>query len=168
MKSKGLLPSKVLIQAFKSNEGKSRNLTYLIAYITLIQKKKFMMLSNEQQERDIRNCLLTTVINGKEFQELHGVKMRKTEEELTLGLYHPDGDPNNYITRAVSEYGELESDESYATRVKASQDYQNVKKVAEWMDAQLDGRFYFRDVTDDYSNERLEMEIRKAKVVFPR
>jgi hypothetical protein len=34
------------------------------------------------------------------------------------------------------------------------------------MDAQLDGRFYFRDVTDDYSNERLEMEIRKAKVVF--
>lgn len=163
---KGLLPSKVLIQAFKSNEGKSRNLTYLIAYVTLIQKKKFMMLSNEQQEKDIRNCLLTTVINGKEFQELHGVKMRKTEEELTLGLYHPDGDPDNYITRTVSEYGELEPDESYAARVKATQDYQNVKKVAEWMDAQLDGRFYFRDVTDDYSNERLEMEIRKAKVVF--
>jgi hypothetical protein len=163
---KGLLPSKVLIQAFKSNEGKSRNLTYLIAYITLIQKKKFMMLSNEQQEKDIRNCLLTTVINGKEFQELHGVKMRKTEEELTLGLYHPDDNPNDYIRKTVDEYGEVESSESYISRIKSSQDYQNVKKVAEWMDAQLDGRFYFRDVTDDYSNERLEMEIRKAKVVF--
>ena len=158
---KGLLPSRVLIQAFKSNEGKSRNLTYLIAYVTLIQKKKFMMLSNEQQEKDIRNCLLTTVINGKEFQVLHGVKMHKTEEELTLGKYHPDNDPKGYVEREDDE-----SDESYIARVKATKDYQNVRRVAEWMDQQLEGKFYFRDVTDDYSNERLEMELRKCSVVY--
>lgn len=158
---KGLLPNRVLIQAFKSNEGKSRNLTYLIAYVTLIQKKKFMMLSNEQQEADVRNCLLTTVINGREFQELHGVVMHKTEEELTLGRYHPDDNPNVYIERR-----EDETDEEYIERVKSTQDYQNVKKVAEWMDEQLEGCFYFRDVTDDYSNERLEMELRKCAVVY--
>lgn len=164
---KGLLPNRVLIQAFKSNEGKSRNLTYLIAYVTLIQKKKFMMLSNEQQESDVRNCLLTTVINGKEFQELHGIKMHKTEEELTLGRYHPDDNPNVYVERKVDANGiVIESDEEYIARVQATQDYQNVKKVAEWMDEQLDGCFYFRDITDDYSNERIEMELRKCSVVY--
>lgn len=164
---KGLLPSKVLIQAFKSNEGKSRNLTYLIAYVTLIQKKKFMMLSNEQQEKDVRNCLLTTVINGKEFQELHGIKMHKTEEELTLGKYHPDDNPDVYIERKTDENGiVIESDEEYIARVKTTQDYQNVKRVTDWMEAQLEGKFYFRDITDDYSNERIEMELRKASVVY--
>lgn len=158
---KGLLPNRVLIQAFKSNEGKSRNLTYLIAYVTLIQKKKFMMFSNEQQEADVRNCLLTTVINGKEFQKLHGVVMHKTEEELTLGRYHPDDNSNIYVERR-----EDETDKEYIDRVKSTQDYQNVKKVAEWMDEQLEGCFYFRDVTDDYSNERLEMELRKCAVVY--
>ena len=164
---KGLLPNRVLIQAFKSNEGKSRNLTYLAAYVTLIQKKKFMMLSNEQQESDVRNCLLTTVINGKEFQKLHGIKMHKTEEELTLGRYHPDDNPNIYVERKVDANGfVIESDEDYIARVKATKDYQNVKKVAEWMEEQLDGRFYFRDITDDYSNERIEMELRKCAVVY--
>ena len=164
---KGLLPNRVLIQAFKSNEGKSRNLTYLIAYVTLIQKKKFMMLSNEQQEQDVRNCLLTTVINGKEFQALHGIKMHKTEEELTLGRYHPDDNPNVYIERKVDNNGiVIESDEEYIARVQATKDYQNVKKIAEWMDEQLDGCFYFRDITDDYSNERIEMELRKCSVVY--
>ena len=158
---KGLLPSRVLVQAFKSNEGKSRNLTYLIAYVTLVQKKKFMMLSNEQQENDVRNCLLTTVINGQEFQALHGIKMHKTEEELTLGRYHPDDDPNGYVERE-----EGESDDSYIARVKATKDYQNVKYITEWMDQQLEGKFYFRDVTDDYSNERLEMELRKCSIVY--
>lgn len=164
---KGLLPGKVLIQAFKSNEGKSRNLTYLIAFVTLIQKQKFMLLSNEMQESDIKSCLLTSVINGKEFQALHGVKMRKPEEEIVLGRYRSDEDPTVYIERYVDEWGNYtETDEEYITRVKATQDYKNVQKVAEWMEAQLDGRFYFRDVTDDYSNERLEMEIRKSKVVY--
>lgn len=158
---KGLLPSRVLIQAFKANEGKSRNLTYLAAYVTLVQKKKFMMLSNEQQEKDVRNCLLTTVINGKEFQELHGIKMTKTEEDLTLGKYRSDENPDEYIERLDGE-----TDESYIARVKATKDYQNVKYIAEWMDQQLEGRFYFRDVTDDYSNERLEMELRKSSVVY--
>ena len=158
---KGLLPSRVLIQAFKSNEGKSRNLTYLIAYVTLIQKKKFMMLSNEQQESDVRNCLLTTVINNKEFQELHGIKMHKTEEELTLGKYHPDDDPTGFIERKKGE-----SDEDYITRIKSTKDYQNVKYITEWMDQQLEGKFYFRDITDDYSNERIEMELRRCSVVY--
>lgn len=164
---KGLLPGKVLIQAFKSNEGKSRNLTYLIAYVTLIQKQKFMMLSNEMQESDIKSCLLTTVINGKEFQKMHGVYMRKPEEEIVLGRYRTDDDPTKYVERYVDENGYFtESDEDYVARIKATKDYQNVQRVAEWMEAQIEGKFYFRDITDDYSNERLETEIRKAKIVY--
>jgi replicative DNA helicase len=158
---KGLLPGRVLIQAFKSNQGKSRNLTYLIAYVTLIQKQKFMMLSNEMTEADIKNCLLVSVYNNKVFQDLHGVYGRKPEEEIVLGKYRTDENPHQYIERK-----ENETDDEYIERVKATKDYQNVKKVCDWMELQLEGKFYFKDITDDYSNERLEMEIRKAKVVY--
>lgn len=158
---KGLLPGKVILEALKANTGKSRRLTYLVAYVTLVQKQKFMLLSNEMTASEIRSMLITTVISNKEFQDLHGVHIIKPEEEILLGKYRSDENPNVYITRDV---GESETD--YLNRVRSTKDYQNVKKVCDWMDSQLEGRFYFRDVTDDYSVDRLEMEIRKAKVVY--
>lgn len=39
-------------------------------------------------EEDLRSCLITTVINNKEFQELHGVHITKPEKEIVLGVYH--------------------------------------------------------------------------------
>ena len=34
------------------------------------------------------SCLITTVINNKEFQDLHGVYITKPEKEIVLGVYH--------------------------------------------------------------------------------
>ena len=42
----------------------------------------------EMDEEDLRSCLITTVINNREFQDLHGVYITKPEKEIVLGVYH--------------------------------------------------------------------------------
>lgn len=163
---RGLLPENVLFQGFLSNEGKSRNLVNLIAYVTLIQKQKFMLLSNEMTEKAIKNCLITTVLNCKEFKALHGIELIKPEKEITMGLFRDDI-THEYVERIKDMDGSwLESEEDFLTRVKNTKEYQDVIAVAKWMEAQLEGKFYFNDITADYSDEAIELEIRRAKLVY--
>lgn len=163
---RGLLPGNVLFQGFLSNEGKSRNLINLIAYVTLVKKQKFMLLSNEMTEMAMKNCLITTVLNCKEFKELHGVQLLKPEKEITMGLYRDD-DTKEFIYRKKGEDGNyIESEEDFLNRVKKTSEYKDVSKVAQWMEAQMDGKFYFNDITSDYSDEAIELEIRRAKLVY--
>jgi replicative DNA helicase len=163
---RGLLPGNVLFQGFLSNEGKSRNLVNLIAYVTLVKKQKFMLLSNEMTEQAMKNCLITTVLNCKEFKELHGVQLIKPEKEITMGLYRDDS-TKEFIERARDDDGNYtESEESFVVRVKQSSEYQDVAKVAQWMEEQIEGKFYFNDITADYSDEAIELEIRRAKLVY--
>ena len=163
---RGLLPGNVLFQGFLSNEGKSRNLVNLIAYVTLVKKQKFMLLSNEMTEQAMKNCLITTVLNCKEFKELHGVKLIKPEKEITMGLYRDDK-TNEFIYREKDYDGNyIESEEHFLERIRASSEYQDVTKVAQWMEEQIEGKFYFNDITSDYSDEAIELEIRRAKLVY--
>lgn len=163
---RGLLPGNVLFQGFLSNEGKSRNLINLIAYVTLVKKERFMLLSNEMTMSSMQNCLITTVLNGKEFKELHGVQLMKPEKEITMGLYRDD-ETKEFLSRHVDDYGNYtESEEDFITRVKATSEYKGVARVAQWMEEQMDGRFYFNDITSDYSDEAIELEIRRAKLVY--
>ena len=163
---RGLLPGNVLFQGFLSNEGKSRNLVNLIAYVTLVRKQKFMLLSNEMTEQAMKNCLITTVLNCKEFKELHGVELIKPEKEITMGLYRDDK-TKEFIYRLKDDDGNyIESEEDFINRIRASKEYQDVTKVAQWMEEQIEGKFYFNDITSDYSDESIELEIRRAKLVY--
>lgn len=163
---RGLLPGNVLFQGFLSNEGKSRNLVNLIAYVVLVKKQKFMLLSNEMTEIATRNCLITTVLCNKEFKQLHGVDLIKPEKEITMGLYRDDN-THEIIYRIKDDEGNyVESEEDYVARIKATKEYQDVIKVAKWMEEQMEGRFYFNDITKDYSDEAIEIELRRAKLVY--
>lgn len=162
----GLRETKVLFEGFLSNEGKTRKLVLLAAYVALVQNENFLLISNEMDEEDLRNCLITTVINNKEFQELHGVHIAKPEKEIVLGVYH---DKNGEILRRkIDDNGiYIETNEEYANRIKnTSKEYWDVKRVAEWIDSkERNGKVMFKDVGDDYSSERIEFELRKAKMV---
>ena len=163
---RGLLPGNVLFQGFLSNEGKSRNLVNLIAYVTLVKKQKFMLLSNEMTEDAMKNCLITTVLNCKEFKALHGVELMKPEKEITMGMYRDDV-TGEFVERKNDGKGNFtESEEDFLARIKSTKEYQDVIKVANWMEEQLDGKFYFNDITSDYSDEAIELEIRRAKLVY--
>jgi hypothetical protein len=163
---RGLLPGHVLFQGFLANEGKSRNIVNLIAYVVLVKKQRFMLLSNEMTYAAILNCFITTVICGEEYKALHGIDIKKPEKEITMGLYRDDK-TGEFITRKCNAHGEfIESEEDYKARIRATKEYQNVAKIAEWVENQLDGKFYYTDITSDYSEEAIELEMRRAKILY--
>jgi hypothetical protein len=163
---RGLLSGNVLFQGFLSNEGKSRNIVNLIAYTVLVKKQRFMLLSNEMTYQSTLNCLITTVLNCKEFKELHGVELIKPEKEITMGLYRDDK-TGEFVERQKDDNGNfIESEEHYVARVKETKEYQSVARVAQWMEEQIDGKFYYTDITSDYSEEAIELEMRRAKLVY--
>lgn len=162
---RGCRLGKVVFNGFLSNAGKSRNLMLLAAYITLVKNEKFLLLSNEMDEDDLENCLITTVVNNKYFQELHGVVMKKPEKEIVLGVYRDR--EGNIIRRHTDESGHwIESEEEYEQRLlNDSDEFNNILKVTEWIDNHRGGKLLFKDVGSDYSDTTLEFEFRKAKMV---
>ena len=165
---RGYLRSKVLFNGCLSNEGKSRYMTKIICDIALKQRQPCMLLSNEQTENDFHNAMITTVVNNPEFQEMHGIKIHKPEKEITMGLYRSDK-TGEFMFRKVAHNGDfLETKEEYLDRVyNESSEYRAVRKVAEWIESQsVDKLIYFVDISQDYSDENLETQIRKAKLCY--
>lgn len=161
----GMREGKTHFEGFISNGGKSRKLVALAAYVTLVQHKNFFLMSNEMDEDDLKNCMIVTVINNKEYQELHGIKIKKPEREIVLGAYR-DND-GEFIRRQIDENGiYIESEEDYIARVERDSDeYHKIIQVGEWIDKNTEGKLLYKDVQDDYSMERIEFELRKAKLV---
>jgi len=164
---RGCRLGKVVFDGLLSNEGKTRKLMLLATYITMVKKEKFFLASNEMDEEDLRSCLITTVLNNKEFKEIHGININKKEREIVLGLYRDDTN-NEFIKRHVDENGDfLESPEEYIKRVyKNSKEYQLVQEVAKWVDSTRETQLFFKDVGNDYSDIALEFEFKKHQAIY--
>ena len=161
---RGLKQQSVMAVGMLSNAGKSRFMVKLIAYITLVMKEKVLVLLNEMTVKEIKYALITTVINNKEFQEIHGIKLHKTEHEFTLGLYKDrNGD---FIYREKDEWGDpTEEFEDYIKRVsKNSQEFNQIMKIAEWVEKETEGLILVKDVSTAYDDKTLEFEIKKANL----
>jgi replicative DNA helicase len=146
-----------------SNSGKTRFMTKLIAYLAFIRKEKCMVLLNEMSIEDIRLALLTTCLNNKEFQEVHGVVLSKDERELALGIYLDKNKEAIYRKRdnVTGDFIELTSD--FIDRLKKeSIDYDKVCKVAQWVEEQIENKIFVVDVSMGYTDQDLESHIRKA------
>lgn len=146
-----------------SNEGKSRFMTKLCAYIAYFHHENVCVLLNEMTEIEYKYCLLTTVINNREFQQLHGIQVFKNEREITLGLYiDTKGD---FIVRKINDKGEyLESEEDYIRRVEAGSDeYHRIMQVARWIEKQK-GIIFVKEL-EIYDDVTLEFEIKKHTMV---
>lgn len=162
----GMRETKTLFEGFLSNSGKTRKLMVLAAWVSLVQHERFLFLSNEMDEKDLRNCLITTVINNKEFQEMHGVKINKCEKEIVLGVYRDNN--GDIIRRKIDDTGTpIETNKEFKQRVlETSDEYHKIKKVTEWIDNNNQGKLLFKDIGEDYSIQRIEFELRKAKVIY--
>jgi replicative DNA helicase len=162
---RGLRLGKVIFEGFLSNEGKTRKLMKLIAFITLIKNERFLLLSNEMDEDDLKSALITTVINNKEFKSIHGIDIVKPEREIVLGQYRDD--KGNFITRDMDSQGNfIEDEDEYVTRVyKNSEEYRKVMEIGKWIDSKRDKEIFFKDVGMDYSDQTLLFEIQKHNIV---
>lgn len=159
----GLTQEDIILEGFLSNEGKTRKLMKLAAYVTLVQNKSFLFMSNEMSEKKLRSCLITTVLNNSEFKELHNVQLMKPEKEIVLGVYKDRN--GEYIRRKIDDNGNfIETKDDFLKRIQDNSDeYWNVIKVVDWIDSHDNGKLLFKDVGDDYSDNRLEFELRKYK-----
>lgn len=162
----GMRPTKLIIEGFLSNEGKTRKLVMLAAYTALVQNESFLLMSNEMDEDDLKNCLITTVINNTEFQKLHGIRLTKPEKEIVLGVYRDNN--GEIIRRQIDDDGMyVESGADFINRVqKTSEEYWKVRTITDWIDSKdRKSKVYFKDVSNDYSPNAIELELRKNKIL---
>lgn len=149
-----------------SNAGKTRFMVKLIAYAALVMKQKVYVMVNEMDISEVRSCLITTVINNPEFQELHGFKINKNESELSMGLYK-DGNGDFIYKKTNDDNEPLESDEDFIRRVERdSEEFNQIIQIAEWIDSEMQTSIFIDDVSDAYDDKTLEFKIRKAKMTL--
>lgn len=162
----GLLEEDIILEGFLSNEGKTRKLMKLAAFVTLVQNKSFLLMSNEMSEKKLRSCLIPTVLNNREFKAIHGVKLMKPEKEIKLGVYKDR--KGNYIRRKIDDDGNyIETKDNFLKRIQDNSDeYWDIIQVGNWIDEHDNGKLLFKDVGDDYSDTRIEFELRKYKATM--
>ena len=158
---KGIRKGETMAIAMPSNSGKSRITIDIAAHIALVHKKKVLIISNEMSEEKMRLCLITTMINNKAIQEMHGQKgLKITEGELLEFKFRPDDpkstdvDEDGYITR---HDGEKQGD--FVKRLlKESSDFKRTVAITEWANKEIGNSIYFINITD-HTNDELKKVI---------
>ena len=154
---KGIRKGETMSFAMPSNSGKSRFTIDLAANIAYKHKQKVLIISNEMSEEKMKLCLITTIVNNKEIQKLHGHKLRITEGEILEFKYKPDSnlnvniDEDGYVLRK-----ENETLTDFTKRLlDCSTQFKEVIEVTNWIQAQKDNQIFFVNITD-HTNDELE------------
>ena len=155
---KGLRKGETMAYAMPSNAGKSRFTVDIAAYLSLVEKKRVLIISNEMSEEKMKLCLITTIINSPYIQKLHKQNLTKTEGELLALQFRPDKgakdveiDEDGFIIKR-----ENEDNTDYIRRLsKSSTEFKQTIQVTEWLKKQVEDSIYFIHVTD-HSNEDLK------------
>lgn len=152
---KGVRKGETMAYAMPSNSGKSRFTVNLAAYLAFIHKKKVLIISNEMSEEKMRLCLITTVLNNKKIQELHGQSLSKTEGEILEFQFRPDAkkkvkvDENGYVLKEPKE-----NQSKFAKRLlDVSTEFKQTVAVTNWIEKQIKNSIYFVNITDHTNNE---------------
>lgn len=158
---KGIRQGETMAFAMPSNSGKSRFTINMAAYIALIHKKKVLIISNEMSEEKMKLCLITTILNNPEIQQLHGKKLHKTEGELLEFKFRPNDDA---VAVKVDKDGfvlkeEGETQAQFVKRLsKISTEFNMTTAVTDWFHKQVNNYMYFINITD-HTNDELKKVI---------
>lgn len=157
---KGIRKGETMAFAMPSNAGKSRFTTDIAAHVSLVQKKKVLVISNEMSEEKMRLCLITTILNNEEIQKMHGYKIRKTEGELLEFKFKPDNPKKTKVDEegfVVKEEGETQK--QFVKRLtEISTEFNNIIAVTDWANKELKNSLYFINITD-HTNDELKKVI---------
>lgn len=152
---KGIRKGETMAYAMPSNAGKSRFTTDIAAHTALVHKKKVLIISNEMSEEKMRLCLITTILNNEQIQQMHGHKISKTEGELLEFKFRPDDpkkvkvDENGYV---IKEEGETQK--QFVKRLtQVSTEFNNIIAVTDWANKELKNSLYFINITDHTNDE---------------
>ena len=157
---KGIRKGETMAFAMPSNAGKSRFTINLAAYVALVHKKKVLVISNEMSEEKMKLCFLTTIINNKDIQKIHGYNIKKNETELLEFKFRPDNkenvevDENGFVIQAKDE-----SRKDFVKRLSTiSSEFNDIVAVSNWAEKELKNSIYFINITD-HTNDELQKVI---------
>lgn len=152
---KGIRKGETMAFAMPSNAGKSRFTIDIAAHTALVHQKKVLIISNEMSEEKMRLCLITTILNNKAIQQMHGIEISKTEGELLEFKFRPDNpkkvkvDEEGFVLRE-----EKEKQKDFAKRLtEVSQEFRDVISVTNWIHKQVKNSIYFINITDHTNDE---------------
>ena len=157
---KGIRKGETMAYAMPSNSGKSRFTIDIAAHVALVHKKKVLIISNEMSEEKMRLCLITTIINNKEIQKLHGQELSKTEGELLEFKFKADNpketevDENGFIIRKPEE----KQGDFVKRLADESEEFRKTIAVTEWANKEIENSIYFINITD-HTNDELKKVI---------
>ena len=157
---KGIRKGETTAFSMPSNSGKSRFTINLVAYTSLVYKKKVLIISNEMSEEKMRLCLITTILNNPDMQKLHGQQLHKTEGELLEFKFRADDpkkvecDENGFVLQK-----EGESRQEFVERLeKVSSEFNKTIEATNWANKQINNSIYFINITD-HTNDELKKVI---------
>lgn len=157
---KGIRKGETMAFAMPSNAGKSRFTINIAAHTALVHKKKVLIISNEMSEEKMRLCLITTILNNKQIQKMHGIEISKTEGELLEFKFRPDDvkkvktDKDGFVVKE-----EKEKQKDFVKRLlEISQEFRDVIAVTNWVNEQMNNSMYFINITD-HTNDELKKVI---------
>lgn len=157
---KGIRKGETMAFAMPSNAGKSRFTMNVAAHVALVHKKKVLVISNEMSEEKMKLCLITTILNNKAIQNIHGHNLSITEGELLEFKFRPDNkekvevDDKGYIIRKP---GEKQGD--FVKRLlQQSSDFKKTVEVTDWANKEIKNSIYFINITD-HTNDELKKVI---------
>lgn len=157
---KGIRKGETMAFAMPSNAGKSRFTIDIAAHTALVHQKKVLIISNEMSEEKMRLCFITTILNNKEIQKLHGIEISKTEGELLEFKFRPDNpkkvkvDEEGFVVKE-----EKEKQKDFVKRLlEVSKEFREVIEVTNWANKQMKNSIYFINITD-HTNDELKKVI---------
>lgn len=152
---KGIRKGETMAFAMPSNSGKSRFTIDIAAHTALVHKKKVLIISNEMSEEKMKLCLITTIINNKAIQDLHGIHISKTEGELLEFKYRADDpkkietDEDGFIVRKPNE----RQGDFIERLTKYSEEFRKTIEITEWANKEIANSIYFINITDHTNDE---------------
>ena len=153
---KGFRKGETASFAMPSNSGKSRFVVNMLAHLAFVEHKKVLLISNEMTEDKMKLCLITTIVNSPEIQELHGQKLHKKEAELLALKFRPDEGVDVEVDKeGFIVWKEGESREDYLKRLEEiSEEYKKTVKATDWLETQGANSIFFV-YTADHTNDEL-------------
>lgn len=161
----GIRKNQFMAWGMLSNAGKSRFLMKIIAHLAFVKEQKVLLLANEMSYEEMKECMITTVLDNPEFQKMHGFVQQKPQKEIVNGIYRDkDG---NVIPREVDDWGDpiLTKDQFIAKLTKESPDFNLVVNAMKWLEENYTKKLYIIDMGSDYSDGALQELIENAKNV---
>ena len=152
---KGIRKGETMTFAMPSNAGKSRFTIDIAAHTAFVHKKKVLIISNEMSEEKMKLCLITTILNNKAIQKLHGQEIQKTEGELLDFKFRPDKDKKVEVDEnGFVKKGEKEKQVDFVKRLmEVSSEFKKVISVTDWVNKEIKNSIYFINITDHTNDE---------------